>query len=69
MREVAEKLGTSRARVQQGLAVAGILARSHHSRRPKQQRAKLTDDRLADLYVRQGMSVVECATRLGVRTE
>jgi transposase len=69
VREVAEKLGTSRARVQQGLAAAGIPARSNRSRRPQQRRAKVTNPRLADLYVRQGMSVVECARRLGVSTE
>lgn len=69
VREVAEKLGTSRARVQQGLAAAGIRARSNRSRRPRQHRAKVTDQRLADLYVHRGMSVVECAERFGVSTE
>jgi hypothetical protein len=29
----------------------------------------VTDNRLADLYVHQRMSVVECAERLGVSTE
>ncbi len=69
VREVAEKLGTSRARVQRGLAATGIPARSNRSRRPRQHRAKVTDQRLADLYVRRGMSVVECAERLGVSTD
>ena len=69
VREVAEKVGTSRARVQQGLAASGIPARSNRSRRPRQQRARVTDQRVAEFYVRQGMSIVECAERLGVSTE
>jgi predicted transcriptional regulator len=69
IKEVAEKLGTTHARVQQGLAAAGIPARSNRARRPRGNRTRVTDRRLTDLYVRRGMSVVECAVSLGVSTE
>ena len=54
IKEVAEKLGATHARVQQGLAAAGIPARSNRARRPRGNRTRVTDRRLTGLYVRRG---------------
>jgi CubicO group peptidase (beta-lactamase class C family) len=47
----------------------GIPARSNHSRRPRANRAKITDKKIIDLYVRQRHSVNETATILRASTE
>jgi transposase-like protein len=67
--EVAERLRISPARVARELVVIGIPIRSHTVRRPRGNRAKVTDKRLADLYGREKHSVVETAGILGVSTE
>lgn len=67
--EVAQKLQVSRARVQRELAVAGIPARSNHARRPRGNRARLTDARLRRLYVNEQRGVLEIAELFGVSTE
>jgi len=67
--EVAERLRINPARVARELAVIGIPIRSHTVRRPRGNRAKVTDKRLAELYVREKHNVVETAAILGVSTE
>ncbi len=67
--EVAKRLRVSHARVARELVVAGIPVRSHTVRRPQGHRAKVTDRRLADLYVRQKHNVAETAAILNVSTE
>ena len=67
--EVAEKLRISPARVSRALVVAGIDIRPATVRRPRGNRAKVTDRRLVDLYVTKKHSVVETAGLLGVSTE
>jgi hypothetical protein len=67
--EVAEKLQISPARVAREFVVAGIPIRSHTVRRPRGNRAKVTDNRLIDLYVEKKPNVLQTATLLGVSTE
>jgi len=67
--EVAEKFRISPARVARELVVAGIPIRSHTVRSPRGNRAKVTDKRLADLYVKKKLNVAETARLLGVSTE
>jgi transposase-like protein len=67
--EVAEKLRISPARVVCELMVAGIPIRPHTVRRPRGNRAKVTDRRLVDLYVNKKLNVLETAVLLGVSTE
>jgi transposase len=68
-REVAEKLRITPERVRRELAISGIPARSNHVRRPRENRAKVTDRLLVELYVKKKYSVVEVATVLQVGTE
>ena len=67
--EVAEKFRISPAQVARELVVAGIPIRSHTVRRPRGNRAKVNDRRLADLYVKERLNVAETARLLGVSTE
>jgi hypothetical protein len=67
--EVAEKLRISPARVSRELVVAGISVRPATVRRPRGNRAKVTDKRLFDLYVTKKLNVVETAATIGVSTE
>jgi transposase-like protein len=67
--EVAEKLRISPARVARELVVAGIPIRPHTVRRPRGNRARVTDKRLVDLYVTKMHNVAETAALLGVSTE
>jgi transposase-like protein len=67
--EVAEKFRISPARVARELVVAGIAIRSHTVRRPQGNRAKVTDKRLVDLYVKKKLNVAATARLLGVSTE
>jgi hypothetical protein len=67
--EVAEKFRIYPARVARELVVAGIPIRSHTVRSPRGNRAKVTDKRLADLYVKRKLNVAETARLLGVSTE
>jgi transposase-like protein len=67
--EVAEKLRISPARVGRELVVAGFDIRPHTVRRPRGNRAKVTDKRLVDLYVKRKLNVAETALLLGVSTE
>ena len=69
VREVAEKLRLTPGRVSRELAVAGIPTRSNHVRRPRANRADVTDGRLVELYVEKKHNVVETAAMLGVSTE
>jgi transposase-like protein len=69
MAEVAENLQISPARVARALVVAGVPIRSHTVRSPRGNRAKVTDKRLADLYVNKKLNVAETARLLGVSTE
>jgi len=68
-REVAEKLHVTPERVRRELAIAGIPARSNRIRRPRANRARATDRRLVELYVRQKHNVVEMAAVLEVSTD
>ena len=68
-REVAERLHITPERVRRELAIAGIPARSNRIRRPRANRARVTDRRLVELYVRQKHNVVETAAILEVSTE
>ena len=68
-REVAERLHIPPERVRRELAIAGIPARSNRIRRPRANRARATDRRLVELYVRQKHNVVETAAILEVSTE
>ncbi len=69
VRDVADKLHVSPAVVRHEMVVAGIPARSNRFRPPRGNRAKVTDKKLVDLYVRQQRSVNETAAILGVSTE
>jgi len=69
VREVGAELGMSHNRVIRELALAGIPRRSRHERRPRDRRAEVTREALAELYVRRGLSVRELTTQLGVSEE
>lgn len=68
-REVALHLGVGRARVDRALVAAGIPTRPSTYRRPRGPRAAISTERLVDLYLNQGLNLVETAGELGVSTE
>ena len=69
VREVAIEFVASHNRVIRELALAGIARRSRHDRRPRGERAAVTDEALRVLYVDQGLSVRELRGVLGVSDE
>src|SRR6266851_5551755 len=68
-REVAAQFGVSHHRVIRELALAGIPRRARCERPPKGPRARLTTETLRQLYVEQGLSVVDIAQSASVSTE
>jgi hypothetical protein len=60
---------TTPGTVRHEMAVAGVSSRPNNSRRPRGNRAKVTDKRLVDLYVRRGHNLTETASIFWVSTE
>lgn len=68
-REVAAELKITKARVIRALTAAGIPARPRSVRRPRGNRAAVTDAALAEVYYRPGMTIAKARKLFGVSDE